>query len=179
MVETIGAGIIAVSILIFMANVAISLRRGERAGPDPWDARTVEWLTASPPPMHNFDEIPQITARDEAWHRKYAGHGEDAPVPVPAGASQDHPAAPPPDLPEGAPVPADAGLHTRTEAHSTAIHMPDPSYYPMVAAAGLPIASYGVFLAGAPQVATITLGLAITFIGLFGWAFEPSAEEHH
>ncbi len=42
------------------------------AGNDPWDARSLEWISTSPPPAHNFDVVPEITELDELWHRKYA-----------------------------------------------------------------------------------------------------------
>jgi cytochrome c oxidase subunit 1 len=59
--ETAGAGIIAVSIAIFVFNVAVSLRRREPAGDDPWLGQTLEWWTSSPPPPHNFDRpLPPI-----------------------------------------------------------------------------------------------------------------------
>ena len=40
-------------------------------GPDPWDARSLEWMTASPVPEHNFDETIVVTQQDEFWHRKW------------------------------------------------------------------------------------------------------------
>jgi cytochrome c oxidase subunit 1 len=61
LVESIGAGIIALGILIFVANVGVSLRRREEAGDDPWLGHTLEWATSSPPPAHNFDRpLPPI-----------------------------------------------------------------------------------------------------------------------
>jgi cytochrome c oxidase subunit 1 len=54
LVETIGAGIIALGILIFIANVVVSLRRRVIAGDDPWGGHTLEWATTSPPPPENF-----------------------------------------------------------------------------------------------------------------------------
>ena len=56
---------------------------------DPWDARTLEWMTSSPPPVHNFDEIPTVHSLDEFWHRKYAEDKSGKLVPVQAGAA-DH-----------------------------------------------------------------------------------------
>jgi cytochrome c oxidase subunit 1 len=173
MFETVGAFVIALGILVFVVNVARSARSGELAGPDPWDARTIDWLTTSPPPAHNFDEIPVITARDEFWHRKYVGEGEKPPVRVPAGASADHSPAEA-ATPDGT-LPAHGPGH---EGHS-AIHMPSPSYYPLIAAIGMPIMGWGVLLGGVLQTVLLTVGGLILLAGLFGWVLEPSAEETH
>ncbi len=55
LIETIGAGIIALAVLVFLVNVVRSRRGGVLAGPDPWLGHTLEWATSSPPPRHNFD----------------------------------------------------------------------------------------------------------------------------
>jgi cytochrome c oxidase subunit 1 len=52
--ESIGAGIIALGVLVFLINVWVSLRRREVAGNDPWQGQSLEWWTTSPPPEHNF-----------------------------------------------------------------------------------------------------------------------------
>ena len=44
------------AVLFFVWNIVGSLRRGEPAGDDPWDAWTLEWATTSPPPAYNFDD---------------------------------------------------------------------------------------------------------------------------
>src|SRR4051795_2944178 len=51
---TLGAMLIALSVLVFIGNVAWSLRRGAAAGDNPWGASTLEWATSSPPPAYNF-----------------------------------------------------------------------------------------------------------------------------
>ena len=53
--ETIGSGIVAVGVMVFLANVLVSLRHREAAGADPWSGHTLEWATSSPPPPLNFD----------------------------------------------------------------------------------------------------------------------------
>jgi len=155
---TIGAFIIAGSVALLVLNMLVSAFRGERAGDDPWDARTLEWMTSSPPPHYNFPETPQVSARDELWHRKHAvAHNGDY-VRVPAGGSDD--------------------TVTHDEEHAD-IHMPDPSFFPLLAAIGMPIMGWALFTGGATMIVTLAIGAVITFGALFGWAFEPSAEEAH
>jgi cytochrome c oxidase subunit I len=62
--STIGSFILAVGVLITIANAVWSLRRGRVAGPDPWRANTLEWFTSSPPPEHNFDVIPTVRSAE-------------------------------------------------------------------------------------------------------------------
>lgn len=38
---------------------------------DPWDGRTLEWSTPSPPPSYNFAVLPQVSGRDQFWEMKY------------------------------------------------------------------------------------------------------------
>ena len=58
--ETVGAFILAASIILFLWNIWRSLRHGEIAGDNPWDAPTLEWATSSPPPVYNFATIPPV-----------------------------------------------------------------------------------------------------------------------
>jgi hypothetical protein len=67
MVTTIGSFLFAVGILLFLINVWISSRRGVAAGPNPWDAGTLEWSAPSPPPPYNFAVIPVIASRHPLW----------------------------------------------------------------------------------------------------------------
>ncbi|MGK9232425.1 cytochrome c oxidase subunit I [Inquilinus limosus] len=64
---TAGAVILAASFALLLVNVIRSLRRGEIAGPNPWDAGTLEWATASPPRPYNFARIPVVTHVEPLW----------------------------------------------------------------------------------------------------------------
>jgi len=55
---SIGSYILAVSTIPFLVNAIYSWRSGPIAGPNPWNALTLEWTVASPPPEHNFDGVP-------------------------------------------------------------------------------------------------------------------------
>ncbi len=57
LIESIGSVVIAVGVLVFLANVWVSLRRREPSGHDPWQGHSLEWWTSSPPPPLNF-EVP-------------------------------------------------------------------------------------------------------------------------
>jgi cytochrome c oxidase subunit 1 len=59
-VETVGAFLMGISILIFTWNMLASMRAGALAGNDPWLGNTLEWLTSSPPPEYNFTSLPRI-----------------------------------------------------------------------------------------------------------------------
>jgi heme/copper-type cytochrome/quinol oxidase subunit 1 len=47
-------------VLLTIINVVRSVKKGTIAGPDPWKANTLEWLTPSPPPENNFDVVPRV-----------------------------------------------------------------------------------------------------------------------
>jgi len=72
LVATIGAFLIAISLLIFLANVITTLRKPRTAAPDPWQANTLEWATSSPPPPHNFDVLPPIHSNRPVYDARQA-----------------------------------------------------------------------------------------------------------
>ena len=154
MIATVGAFLIAVSVLVFIYNVLKTLRSKERVGADPWDGRTLEWSIPSPPPPYNFARIPTVHALDDFWHRKYVEDEELRPVPVAAGGSQE------------------AGEASHESEGQHGIHMPSPSYWPIIAALGLPIVAFGFIY----DVALVAVGAVILLVGIYGWAFEPATE---
>jgi len=168
MMSTIGAFVIAVSILVFLYNVVWTRRRGAEAGADPWDARTLEWSIPSPPPPHNFDEIPVVHSVDAFWHTKYAEGPDGRLAPVMAGGSNGHSETG--DGHEGTDVDGDG--HESGHGGGHGIHMPSPSYFPLIAAVGLPILCYGLLY----SVIVAIDGALTILVGLYGWAVEPSAE---
>ncbi len=61
LIATVGAFIIAASMIVFIINFIHSLRSAPKtAGEDPWEGNSLEWSTSSPPPEHNFDSLPEL-----------------------------------------------------------------------------------------------------------------------
>ena len=74
LIGSVGAIFQAVGVLFLAINILRSLRHGQRAGNDPWDAWTLEWATTSPPPVYNFETAPVVRSRRPLWDVK---HPED------------------------------------------------------------------------------------------------------
>ena len=138
-VSTAGTALLVLGLLAFIHNMVKSWRSGERAPGDPWDARTLEWSMSSPPPEYNFVEIPVVHDRDEWWEIKR----RKVRTAVPAGGSGED------------------------EGHS--IHLPQPSYWPIVASIGLLIGGLGLIF----SIAAAAVGGAITMFAVYAWSFEP------
>ena len=149
-VSTIGSLTIALSVLLFIVNIVITSRRPANAPLDPWDARSLEWLTTNPPKPHNFDVVPTVHSLDEFFHRKYAE--DDA-------------------TGEIKPIATAEELMAEQEAQAEKnIVLPAPSYWPLVLSVGLPVIGYGVIY----NRILIVIGAAIVMLAAFGWALEPS-----
>ncbi len=159
MASTIGAFIIAVSFLVFFWNIIRSYRAHKREGiaapADPWDARSLEWSIQSPTPVHNFDVVPTVSRLDDFWHRKYR---EDASGKLVRVATSEEIVQP---------------------GSGEGVHLPSPSYWPLVISAGLPFVGWGLIF----NLWLCLVGGILVITGIYGWVLEPStapeADHHH
>jgi len=71
LIVTIGVFFQALGTTVFVVNLVWSYFKGRAAGPDPWDAWTLEWSTPSPPPAYNFVSIPMVKSRRPLWDLKH------------------------------------------------------------------------------------------------------------
>ena len=65
--ESIGAVLITLSVITFIVNMLISRRAGAEAGPNPWNADTLEWSLPSPPPPYNYLHVPVVSGPNAVW----------------------------------------------------------------------------------------------------------------
>jgi cytochrome o ubiquinol oxidase subunit 1 len=76
-VAAVGAFIVALGIAAFLIQLFVSFRRREQLRDttgDPWDGRTLEWSTSSPPPDYNFAFTPRVRDGDAWWDMKRHGY---------------------------------------------------------------------------------------------------------
>lgn len=81
-VAAVGAAIISCGIAFQMLQIIISIKQRHQnrdTTGDPWNGRTLEWSTSSPPPFYNFAVLPHVTERDPFWAMKQKG-GKQAPT---------------------------------------------------------------------------------------------------
>jgi cytochrome c oxidase subunit 1 len=155
MVASAGSYILGLGVLVFFWNAFRTHRKGVAAPLDPWDARSLEWMTSNPPKEHNFDSIPTVHALDEFFHRKYEEVDTDTGTRMVKTKS------------------AEEVLEELESAKDHHIHMPSPSYWPIIVAFALPIMAYGIIYNRLLAV----VGGTVLLYGLFGWAIEPSVAE--
>ena len=64
---SLGAGILAIGLLVFVWDVVKAIRNGPPSPANPWDAEGLEWSTSSPPPAYNFLSFAPVTSRHPLW----------------------------------------------------------------------------------------------------------------
>jgi cytochrome c oxidase subunit I len=165
LLSTLGAYMLGVAILVFLVNAFKSLRSGAIAGNDPWDGRTLEWALSSPPAHYNFLTIPTVDSRDAFWARKHpyaASHELQSNSSEIAVAGNPVAEVPIPEAGDPHESEPEYGQH----AHP---HMPDPSYWPLIAALGIFVTGFGLLFA----MPLIPVGLFILIVSVYGWSLEP------
>jgi cytochrome c oxidase subunit 1 len=153
LLSSIGAFVVATSVLLFVVNGLVSLYRGAIAGPNPWGAPTLEWATSSPPPVYNFAHLPVVESNTPLWD-------SDGELPVVTGLRVDDKeillttvVAAAPDLRE--PV-------------------PEPSLWPFISAVAVGI----VFVASIFSPWAITVGAVPSAIALTAWFWPKQLKRH-
>jgi cytochrome c oxidase subunit 1 len=152
-VASVGSFVLAIGVLMFLINVVYTARNAPIAPADPWDARSLEWMTSNPPAEHNFDAIPTVHELDEFFHRKYEENEATGEIHQVSTYEE---------------IMADEA--TRADKH---IHLPSPSYWPIILALGLPLIAYGLIFARLLAV----FGGVVILLAMFGWSMEPSVAD--
>ena len=154
LLSTSGTFVMGAGMAFVLISAVAAFRNGAPAGDDPWDARSLEWSTTSPPPVHNFDVQPIAVDRDPFWATKHPdlSHGDD-----PEEYAEDY----------------DAG----------GIHMPGSSWYPFLMSLAIVIGGYGVlyrnwFLAILMAVVVFASTYGWAFEGVGGYHVHPRRTAH-
>jgi cytochrome c oxidase subunit 1 len=144
--------VVFASFALFLWNVLYSLRHGDPAGDNPWDADTLEWATSSPPPAYNFAHIPVVTAREPLWAERRA-------LPVAIGLRTDM---------------RELVITSVTEARPELRESsPDPSIWPLISA----IALTGLFIGSIFTPWAVVYGSIPLAIALTAWFWPKGSKE--
>jgi heme/copper-type cytochrome/quinol oxidase subunit 1 len=152
LVISIDAFIFAIGVLLLLVNVARSLRGGAAAGPNPWDAPTLEWSVPSPPPPYNFVSIPIIASRHPLWEDRLNETDERSIL----GSDVL--------LDEGKETLAVTALDAEPDAIMT---MPGDSLLPVILALGMSVVFGGMLVVNWRAVSVGAVGATITLLAWF------------
>jgi cytochrome c oxidase subunit I+III len=151
LVPTVGGFVLALGILVVVVGWAHAVRRGKPAGPNPWNADSLEWATTSPPPHYDFAQIPTVRSREPLWDQpelRDLGHRVHERRRV---------------LAEGHQTLGTSVLDADPEA---ILLMPSGSMAPVTTAAGIALAFAGIHIGMLPLG---LLGGAVAVGGLLAW----------
>lgn len=151
---TVGALVIAASMLLFVINAARSYRSGAVAEANPWGGGSLEWATSSPPPPHNFDAIPVVHGRYPLWEppgkpvhvRGLAANHREQLITSVIDAQPDH-----------------------------RISFPEPSLWPFLSALAVTV----LFIGSIFTPWAVVWGSIPVAIGLIGWFWPRKKETRH
>jgi cytochrome c oxidase subunit 1 len=154
LLATVGSGVIVASVVVFIANVLVSARRGVPAGANPWGSPGLEWAAASPPQPWNFQHVPVVQGRHPLWEA-------DDELPIAVGLRTDR---------------REFLVTTALDAAPDSVHdMPGESWWPLAMAIAVGVTFIGaVFTAWAYPVGFI---LALGAFAGWGWPRGEHPEE--
>jgi cytochrome c oxidase subunit I len=151
LITSAGSFVLAVGILLFLVNVAKSLKSGALAGANPWDAPTLEWSIPSPPPPYNFAVIPTVASRHPLWEGRLGEEG------VLSSLNRGM------LLEEGKET---VGTTALDAAPEMVLEMPADSFAPLLLAIGISVIFVGLLL----KLWSLTgLGGVVTVLALLAW----------
>ena len=152
LLASVGAGVIFISLLLYLINIVVSLRSGAVAGDNPWGAATLEWATSSPPPPYNFAPQPTVASREPLWHPELA---------------------PPPIVGLGSDAREVLVTYLLDAGPDHRYPMPGPSLWPFLAA----LATSALFIWSIFQAQGVVWGSIPLFITLIGWFWPTTTKE--
>ncbi len=154
LVATIGAVTIATSVLVYVVNVVTTLRRAVDAPANPWNSSGLEWAVASPPPNYNFLHAPVVESRHPLWDTTVE-------LPVLTGFRTDR-----------REVLITTVFDARPDSRAEA---PTPSIWPFYLALCMGV----VFIGSIFSPWFVPGGLALSLLGLAGWAWSATKPKPH
>jgi cytochrome c oxidase subunit 1 len=151
LLASVGAVTIALSVAVFIANVILSLKGGEIAGPNPWGAAGLEWSIPSPPPSYAFVHAPVVDSLHPLWE---------------PGAAEERPVVTGLD-----PATRSVLITTTFEAEPASTHeSPRSSIWPLYLALCMGVTFIGSIFS--PYM--VLIGLGLSMLGLAGWGWQGS-----
>jgi cytochrome c oxidase subunit I len=151
LITSVGSFVLAVGILLFLVNVAKSLKSGAPASNNPWDAPTLEWSIPSPPPPYNFAVIPTVGSRHPLWEGRLGEEG------VLSSLNRGM------LLEEGKETIATTALDAEPDM---VLEMPADSFAPVLLALGTSVVFVGLLL---KLWSVVGVGGAVTVLALLAW----------
>ncbi len=159
LLATVGSFVLGLGVLVFVIDTIANIWSGERAGDNPWNADSLEWSIASPPPPYNFQDIPSVQSRYPLWH-----DGEEVrPLPVE--------------------LRSDRRETVATRLHDAELEgrliMPDPTLLPLATALAVLFMFVGLIVHPIliPIGAVATFGIVALWNWPRGWRSESEAEQ--
>jgi cytochrome c oxidase subunit I+III len=148
LIETLGAYVLGLGILVFVVNFVWSWWGGEPTGDDPWGGGTLEWATSSPPPPYNFRAIPVVRSLDPLWDQPLLDEAVDQAPPVLTAGRET------------------LGATVLDATPEEVLQMPSESPWPPLLAIGLAVIFVGLLF---EKWWGSYIGVAICVVALIGW----------